>query len=312
MNKNPWIEKYRPTSFENIVLDDINKKILNGIMEDNYFPNILFYGPPGTGKTTTIINLINKYSKIYKQENKGLVIHLNASDDRGIDIIRNQIYQFVNTKSLFNEGTKFVILDEADYMTKNAQTALRDLIQNHNSDVRYCLICNYISRIDKSLQNEFVKLHFCNLPKTEILKYLNNIIKNENIKISNTNVESIQKLFKSDIRSMVNYIQSHQNIENNDCLNIIDDKLWKEIINFILKENLKDSINYITSKCELYQYKIKDFIKQIIYCLVNKEIYVLNKNFVSFFKYIIYNHDAHEESLLNFFILRFCELHKSL
>ena len=312
MNKNPWIEKYRPKSFENIVLGDINKNILNGIIKDNYFPNILFYGPPGTGKTTTIINLINKYSKIYKQENKGLVIHLNASDDRGIDIIRNQIYQFVNTKSLFNEGTKFVILDEADYMTKNAQTALRDLIQNHNSDVRYCLICNYISRIDKSLQNEFVKLHFCNLPKVEILKYLKNIIENENINISNTNLESIQKLFKSDIRSMVNYIQSHQHIDHNDCLNIIDEKIWKEITQYILKENLKNNIDYINHKCELYQYKIKDFIKQLIYYLLNNELYISNEIFMRFFKYIIYNETAHEESLLKFFILRFCELHSSL
>ena len=126
---------------------------------------MLLYGPPGTGKTTTIINLINKYQENENCKNKDLIIHLNASDDRGVDIVRNQIYQFVNTKTLFNNGLKFIILDEVDYMTKNAQCALRYLIQQYSSNIKFCLICNYISRIDNSLQNEFVRLKFCNLPK---------------------------------------------------------------------------------------------------------------------------------------------------
>ena len=97
----PWVEKYRPNILENIVLDNINKVIFDNIVKLNYLPNILLYGPPGTGKTTTIINLIQKF-----QTNKSLIIHLNASDERGIDIIRNQIYQFVNSKNLFVKGKK--------------------------------------------------------------------------------------------------------------------------------------------------------------------------------------------------------------
>ena len=121
----PFTEKYRPTNFDDIVLDPFNKQILSNIIETSYFPNLLFYGPPGTGKTTTIINLINSYQTKLKNKNKDLIIHLNASDERGIDIIRNQISFFVNSKPLFNNGMKFVILDEVDYMTKNAQQALR-------------------------------------------------------------------------------------------------------------------------------------------------------------------------------------------
>ena len=124
MNENiPWTEKYRPSNFDNIVLDPYNKTLFMNMIENKYFPNLLLYGPPGTGKTTTIINLINEYQRIKK--NKSLVIHLNASDERGIDIIRNQIYQFVKTKNLFETGYKFVVLDEVDYMTKNAQQALK-------------------------------------------------------------------------------------------------------------------------------------------------------------------------------------------
>jgi replication factor C subunit 3/5 len=96
-------------------LDDVNKKIIESVIENNYFPNLLFYGPPGTGKTTTIINMINAYQEKYDQKNKGLMIHLNASDERGIDIIRNQISGFVTSKSMFGDGMKFVILDEVDY-----------------------------------------------------------------------------------------------------------------------------------------------------------------------------------------------------
>ena len=131
-----WVEKYRPTSFEDIVLEPINRTLLKNIIKTNNFPNLLFYGPPGTGKTTTIINLINEYQDKYNQKSKGLKIHLNASDDRGIDIIRNQINQFVNTKTIFGKGMKFVILDEVDYMTKNAQQALRYLIQQYSKDIK--------------------------------------------------------------------------------------------------------------------------------------------------------------------------------
>ena len=94
----PWVEKYRPTQFDDIVLDPLNKKIFTRILKTDYFPNLLFYGPPGTGKTTTIINLINTYQKNHNQISRSTVLHLNASDERGIDVIRNQIYQFVRSK----------------------------------------------------------------------------------------------------------------------------------------------------------------------------------------------------------------------
>jgi replication factor C subunit 3/5 len=156
----PWVEKYRPNKFDDIVLDNFNRKILLNIIKTGSFPNIIFYGPPGTGKTTTIINLIKHYQEEHNEKNKNLVIHLNASDDRGIDVIRNQIISFVHSNALFVRGKKFIILDEVDYMTKNAQCALQTLIQQCPNNVVFCLICNYISRMDSSLQNEFVRLRF--------------------------------------------------------------------------------------------------------------------------------------------------------
>ena len=152
MDNIPWVEKYRPKNFENIVIEETNLKIFKNMIENNYFPNFLFYGPPGTGKTTTIINLINLYQQKNDEVNKSLMIHLNASDERGIDIIRNQIYQFINSKPLFINGTKFIILDEVDYMTKSAQQALKYILKTTNKNVKFCLICNYISKIDETLQ----------------------------------------------------------------------------------------------------------------------------------------------------------------
>ena len=194
-NSIPWVEKYRPTQFDDIVLDPLNKLILQNIITSSYFPNLLFYGPPGTGKTTTIINLVNSYQETLNQQNKGLMIHLNASDERGIDIIRNQINQFVNSKNLFNVGMKFVILDEVDYMTKNAQQALRYLIQNYATTVRFCLICNYSSKIDDGLQNEFLKLRFNQLPESKIIEFLTKIVECEQIELSPLSIILIQKFY---------------------------------------------------------------------------------------------------------------------
>ena len=248
------VEKYRPTSFEDIVLEPINRTLLKNIIKTNNFPNLLFYGPPGTGKTTTIINLINEYQEKYNQKSKGLKIHLNASDDRGIDIIRNQINQFVNTKTIFGKGMKFVILDEVDYMTKNAQQALRYLIQQYSKDIRFCLICNYISRIDVSLQNEFVRLRFCQLPKKDIYSFLNKIIKEEKINVKKEQIYAIQEYFKSDIRSMINYIQSnHDNGGLNS--NIIRNDYWNNFIKKIKNKKIEN--------LQLYKYIIDEVLYTI-------------------------------------------------
>ena len=224
----PWVEKYRPTRFDDIVLDPVNKTLMTSALNNNYLPNFLLYGPAGTGKTTTIINLINEYQEKHGERNKGLMIHLNASDERGIDVIRSQINQFVNTSPIFGMGTKFIILDEVDYMTKNAQQALKYLLQQFNNNVRFCLICNYISRIDEALQNEFVRLRFNQLPKNDIIRFLTTINNAEQLEYTEDMLESIQRLYKSDIRSMINYMQSNQNLS--DSTRIIDDDVWNKLI----------------------------------------------------------------------------------
>jgi replication factor C subunit 3/5 len=219
--------------------------------------------------------LINAYQIKLKNRNKDLIIHLNASDERGIDIIRNQISCFVNSKPLFNNGMKFVILDEVDYMTKNAQQALRYLLQNYSGSVRFCLICNYISKIDEGLQNEFIRLRFNQLPTPEIVKFLTNISVSENLNMSQQSLNSIQKLYKSDIRSMVNFMQSNQDlIKDNMCFNIIDDTVWTELIHKISsKEKVDDIAAYVYDISTRYNVDKKNIIKDFInYIIRNRPI----------------------------------------
>jgi DNA polymerase III delta prime subunit len=287
----PFVEKYRPTEFEDIVLDPLNKQILKNIIETSYFPNLLFYGPPGTGKTTTIINLINAYQSKLGIKNKDLIIHLNASDERGIDIIRNQINCFVNSKPLFHTGMKFVILDEVDYMTKNAQQALRYLLQNYTSNVRFCLICNYISKIDEGLQNEFIRLRFNQLPKDDIINFLKNISASEKLSMSQKSISQIQKLYKSDIRSMINFMQSNQDIINFDNeFNIIDNDIWNNLLNMLIKrekiDSIKDYVHLISTRFNIDKKNIiKDFLNYII------RIYpkYLNKDFLNYVENLMHS-----------------------
>jgi replication factor C subunit 3/5 len=166
---------------------------------------LLFYGPPGTGKTTTILAIAKK---LYGPKWKSMVLELNASDDRGIDVVREQIKNFASTKTIFNSGFKLIILDEADNMTQAAQAALRRVIEKYTRNVRFCLICNYVSKIIPALQSRCTRFRFGPLKLDQIEKRLGFIIEREGVKIDESGNQALLKLSNGDMRRALNIMQA--------------------------------------------------------------------------------------------------------
>lgn len=306
MDHIPWIEKYRPTEFEDIILEPINKKIMQNMLKKNSIPNMLFYGPPGTGKTTTIINIINDYQKQYNQQHPELVIHLNASDDRGIEIIRNKISSFTNASYLFNKGIKFIVLDEVDYMTKSAQFALSKLIKETKNDVRFFLISNYISKIEKNLQNLCMPFKFNTLPREKIITFLSTLIQKEYItSIDDGKLGEIISYYKSDVRSMINYIQGISISEeitpiltNIEILNLLD---------FIKKNPVQISERKFVSEIQKFNIEKHQFIIKIFTFITNNEN-ALSCELIDFIRIVLHSQNYYTPDFNIFFISKLSEL----
>ncbi len=203
--------------------------------------------------------------------------------------------------------------DDEDYMTKNAQQALRYVIQKYSHNVRFCLICNYISRIDDSLQNEFIRLRFCQLPKKDILLFLDNIVKSENLNVSKKQLEYIQILYKSDIRSMINYIQINYNdFFKTNIEQFITDELYEEIIKCIKKGKIVQTKNFINDININYNISKINLIKNFLKYLIKTKTYVMKEKWINVFKFIFHNDTSTDSDVLYYAIYTLTELYKSL
>ncbi|KAI8053208.1 putative RFC3-DNA replication factor C, 40 kDa subunit [Syncephalis plumigaleata] len=163
----PWVEKYRPITLDDLVSQQEIVSTLQNFIKQGRLPHLLFYGPPGTGKTSTILACARQ---LYR---------LNASDERGIDVIRNQIISFASTRRTSVVGFKLIVLDEADAMTQAAQSALRRVIEKYTTNVRFCIICNYVSKIIPALQSRCTRFRFAPLQIDQITSRLDMIVNKE-------------------------------------------------------------------------------------------------------------------------------------
>ncbi|CAH8611082.1 unnamed protein product [Dicrocoelium dendriticum] len=201
----PWIEKYRPCALDEVISQLDISKTLSKFIEQGRLPHLLFYGPPGTGKTSTI--LATAKTLYPAKELNSMVMELNASDARGINVVREQILSFASTKMLFAGKFKLVILDEADSMTKDAQNALRRIIEKYTENTRFCLICNYISKIIPAVQSRCTKFRFAPIGFSQMSPRLHQIAANENVLLTDNGVKAIHRFAAGDMRKAINLMQ---------------------------------------------------------------------------------------------------------
>jgi len=175
------------------------------LIERNNLPNLLFYGPPGTGKTSTILACARK---VNGPKFQSMVLELNASDDRGIDVVREEIKNFASSQKLFTQGMKLIILDEADAMTQTAQFALRRVMEKFIKSTRFCLICNYVNKIIPASQSRCTRFRFGPLEKSQISLRLKEMSRNEGVQLEQNGMDAIIELAQGDMRKCINVLQS--------------------------------------------------------------------------------------------------------
>lgn len=252
----PWVEKYRPKKLEDLISHEEILKTINKFINENQLPHLLLYGPPGTGKTSTILACARK---LYKPEQfNSMVLEMNASDDRGIGIVRGQILNFASTGTMYRSGFKLIILDEADAMTNDAQNALRRIIEKYTENVRFCIICNYLGKIIPALQSRCTKFRFGPLQSEQILPRLNEVIELENLKVTEDGKQALMTLCSGDMRKVLNILQStwlaFGSVTEETVYSCVGHPLpvdIKNIANWLLNES------YELSYCKIQDLKIK-------------------------------------------------------
>ena len=290
----PWSEKYRPDSVNSILYHDKIKISIENYINNNKLPHLLFYGPPGTGKTSTIITYAKHY---YNEDFENMTLILNASEERGIETVRNRIKQFVISDGLKQNKNsppfKLIILDEIDAMTDDAQAILRKVIEKYVYNARFCFICNYLKKINPAIQSRCVIFRFNPLTYDQMHDYIIKICELENIKIKKKLLDLIIKKSNGDMRKLLNHLQSlymhNFNLDKLDTDEVIytlitensvskilscpSEKIIEDLLIFIQSNNFEKSYTYmnnlininIISLLELTNYIYDYYIDYLIY-----------------------------------------------
>jgi replication factor C subunit 2/4 len=211
-NNMPWVEKYRPRNLDDIIYQDEIIKVLKTTIKTGNLPHLLLYGPAGTGKTSTILAVAKELFGPVKYYER--VIELNASDERGINIVRQKIITFTKLSignpdpNYISPSYKIIILDEADSMTKEAQSALRKIMEDYSSITRFCFICNYVNQIIEPINSRCVKFRFRQLSSSSMYSRLEEISSKEKILVSPDGIQTIIDASEGDLRKGIMLLQN--------------------------------------------------------------------------------------------------------
>lgn len=272
----PWIEKYRPQHFNKIISHGQIIETLQNFIKNKTLPHLLFYGPPGSGKTS-LINVCAR--ELYGDQYDLMVLEINASEERGIQIVRENIQNFVSKKNVFSNDPnmfKLVILDEADAMTSDAQAMLRRVIEKYTVNTRFCLICNYIKKINIALQSRCIKFRFSSLNDKNIKIRVKEIAELEKINLMQSGLNTIIKRAKGDMRKILNILQTvsmtyNKITENNVniCLGYPTTNDIDTILVSLLNDTYNESYDIINNIIINNGYSLIDIINELYEKLVS-------------------------------------------
>ncbi|MEM1599474.1 MAG: replication factor C small subunit [Sulfolobaceae archaeon] len=261
-----WAEKYRPRSLDDIVNQKEIVERLKKFIKEKNMPHILFAGPPGTCKTTAALALVHDlYGDNYIEN----FLELNASDERGIDVIRNKVKEFARTVRAPNIPFKVVLLDEADNMTSDAQQALRRTMELYTQSTRFILACNYLSKIIEPIQSRTALFRFYPLKKEDVVSRLAYIAKNENVEYDQKALEAIYDITLGDMRKSINILQAASaygkvTVEAvYKVLGLAQPKEVREMLNLALQGKFMQAREKLKSLLITYGLSGEDIIKQL-------------------------------------------------
>jgi len=301
MNKDfrSWVEKYRPLNLDDISAQTEVIQSLKKVLQTKNLPHLLFFGPSGCGKTSTILALSKELfgEKLYNDR----VIELNASDERGINVIRDKIKKYAKKAINPNENAppwKIIILDEADNMTSDSQFALRRIMEEYSKLTRFCIICNYHNKIIDPINSRCALFRFKPIKQNDIFNKLKDISQKENLIISDDFLNQIIKYSRGDLRKAINFLQKCQNQYGN----ILKQEILNEISGIIPIDKFNELIDAIISKNS-------KIIDKVIMDLVNAGYSLVNQ--IIFFDNYIKNSD-HASNIKSLLSLKLTEIDNNL